>query len=164
MRHVASLGLLATALLFAGCGSSDEQTSTTVPSSPRSRTEPGPPPAAPPAQPAAARETADTAPPNAERGRVHYLTFCASCHGASGAGDGPLSETLDPKPARHNDGLYMNALSDEYLFSVIKLGGASVGKSPTMAPWGGALTDAQIRDVVALLRTLATTSPESSNE
>jgi mono/diheme cytochrome c family protein len=30
-----------------------------------------------------------------------------------------------------------------------------VGKSPLMAPWGGTLSDAQIRDVVAFVRTLS---------
>lgn len=49
----------------------------------------------------------------------------------------------------------MNALSNEYLFKVIDEGGAAVGKSPLMAPWGGSLTDAQIWDVVAFVRTLA---------
>ena len=49
----------------------------------------------------------------------------------------------------------MNALSDEHIFKVIKEGGASVGKSPLMAPWGGTLNDAQIHDVVAFVRTLA---------
>jgi mono/diheme cytochrome c family protein len=49
----------------------------------------------------------------------------------------------------------MNALSNEYLFRVIKEGGAAVGKSPLMMPWGGALSDAQIWDVVAHVRTLA---------
>ena len=49
----------------------------------------------------------------------------------------------------------MNELSDEHLFKVIKEGGASVGKSPLMAPWGGTLTDDQIRDVVAFVRSIA---------
>jgi mono/diheme cytochrome c family protein len=49
----------------------------------------------------------------------------------------------------------MNALSNEHLFKVIKEGGAAVGKSPLMAPWGGALSDDQIRDVVAYVRSLA---------
>jgi mono/diheme cytochrome c family protein len=49
----------------------------------------------------------------------------------------------------------MNMLTDEHLFKVIKEGGASVGKSPLMAPWGGTLTDDQIRDVVAFLRSIA---------
>jgi mono/diheme cytochrome c family protein len=62
---------------------------------------------------------------------------------------------LDPKPARHTDGSYMNALSDEHLFRVIKEGGAAVGKSPLMAPWGGTLSDAQVHDLVAFTRSLA---------
>jgi mono/diheme cytochrome c family protein len=49
----------------------------------------------------------------------------------------------------------MNALTDDYLVKVIKLGGMAVGKSPNMAPWGGALSDEQILDVVAYIRSLA---------
>ena len=74
--------------------------------------------------------------------------LCASCHGPRGAGDGPAGQNLEPRPARHDDGAYMNALSNQHLFRVIKEGGAALGKSPLMAPWGGALSDAQIWDVV----------------
>ena len=49
----------------------------------------------------------------------------------------------------------MNALSDETLFRVISEGGSAVGKSPLMAPWGGTLSDDDIRDVIAFIRTLA---------
>jgi mono/diheme cytochrome c family protein len=49
----------------------------------------------------------------------------------------------------------MNALSDDYLFEVIVKGGAAVGKSPLMAPWGGTLSDDGVRDVIAFIRTLA---------
>ena len=49
----------------------------------------------------------------------------------------------------------MNALSNEHLFKVVKYGGASVGKSALMAPWGGTLDDDQIRDVMAFVRSLA---------
>jgi high-affinity iron transporter len=89
------------------------------------------------------------------RGAPQYALYCATCHGPKGCGDGPLSATLDPKPAKHCDGNLMNPLEDEFLFKVIKLGGAANGKSPLMAPWGGALSDAQIWDVVAHVRTLA---------
>lgn len=84
-----------------------------------------------------------------------YALYCASCHGARGDGDGPVARGLDPRPARHSDGAYMNALSDEHLHRVIAEGGAAVGKSPLMAPWAGTLDDAQIRSVVAFLRSLA---------
>ncbi len=49
----------------------------------------------------------------------------------------------------------MNALDDAYLTKVIKEGGAAVGKSPLMAPWGGTLSDAQLADVIAFIRSLA---------
>ena len=89
------------------------------------------------------------------RGAEHYQLHCATCHGAEGGGDGPTSVALDPKPAAHNDGNYMNALTDEYLTEVIRDGGPSVGKSPLMAPWGGVLNDDQLKDVIAFIRSLA---------
>ena len=89
------------------------------------------------------------------RGAPLYATYCASCHGAGGEGDGPFAAALDPQPAKHTDDAYMATLSDEHLFSVIKLGGPAVGKSPLMAPCGGTLSDAQIRDVVAFVRSLS---------
>jgi mono/diheme cytochrome c family protein len=122
--------------------------------------EPAAPPAPPPAvttpeRPAAPEAAAQPAAPDASRGAVHYAQLCATCHGARGDADTPMAATLTPKPARHSDGVYMNALSDEHLFKVIKFGGPAVGKSPLMAAWGGALSDAQIRDVIAFVRTLA---------
>jgi cytochrome c oxidase cbb3-type subunit 3 len=48
----------------------------------------------------------------------------------------------------------MSKLSDEQLFKVIKEGGASIGKSPLMPPWGPSLKDDQIKDVIAYVRTL----------
>jgi mono/diheme cytochrome c family protein len=66
-----------------------------------------------------------------------------------------MADILDPRPARHSDGGHMNGLDDAYLFEVIKRGGPAVGKSPQMAGWAGPLDDAQIRDVIAFIRTLA---------
>jgi mono/diheme cytochrome c family protein len=114
---------------------------------------PAPSPPAPAA--AATAATASTGPGDAARGKALYAQYCASCHGATGNADGPLGQALNPRPARHSDGAYMRTLSDEHLFKVIQQGGAAVGKSPLMAPWGGTLSDAQIRDVVAFVRTLA---------
>ena len=46
-----------------------------------------------------------------ERGQKLFQQFCASCHGKSGRGDGPLAAALTPKPANlavragmHTDG------------------------------------------------------------
>jgi len=90
-----------------------------------------------------------------ERGGMLYARNCASCHGATGAGDGPVAKSLVPQPARHDDGAYMNVLSNEHLTKVITEGGASVGKSSMMAPWGGPMTGEEIRDMVEFVRTLA---------
>jgi hypothetical protein len=49
----------------------------------------------------------------------------------------------------------MNALSNEHLFKVVKLGGAAVGKAATMAPWGTSMSDEEIRGLVGFMRTLA---------
>ncbi len=87
-------------------------------------------------------------------GKKLYGQFCATCHGQSGKGDGPGAAALNPKPRDHTDKEYMSKLSDEDLLNVIKNGGASIGKSPLMPPWGASLKDDQIKDVIAYVRTL----------
>jgi cytochrome c553 len=86
---------------------------------------------------------------------MSYAVYCASCHGATGDADTPIADSLDPRPTPHSDGNAMNGLSDDYLFQIIKEGGAAVGKSPMMAPWGSLLSDDQIRGVVDHIRSLA---------
>jgi mono/diheme cytochrome c family protein len=137
----AAAAVAAALALLLACGSGESP----APSQPT----PASPAPSPPPQP-----VAESGPDPAE-GEVLYQTYCASCHGARGAGDGPAAAALDPKPARHDDGAYMNALGNDYLFKVIDAGGAAVGKSPLMAPWGGSLDERQIWHVIAFLRTLA---------
>jgi len=91
---------------------------------------------------------------DAEEGKKLYGQFCASCHGQSGKGDGPAAAALNPKPRDHTDKAYMSKLTDDDMLNVIKNGGASVGKSPLMPPWGASLKDEQIRDIIAYVRTL----------
>lgn len=91
---------------------------------------------------------------NAGRGKTVYATYCVSCHGNGGAGDGPAAVALNPKPRDLTDKAYMSTRQDDYLLKVIKDGGPAVGKSPLMAPFGGALKDNDIGDLVAFLRSL----------
>ena len=91
---------------------------------------------------------------DAEQGKKLYGQFCASCHGQSGKGDGAAAAALNPKPRDHTDKDYMSKMSDADMLKVIKNGGASIGKSPLMPPWGGSLKDDQIQDVIAYIRTL----------
>ncbi|MBW2312771.1 MAG: cytochrome c [Deltaproteobacteria bacterium] len=143
MRLAHGIIVLSLALVPLACGGGSDDAPAPAP-----KPAPTPSPAPTPEPPAASE-------PSAAAGAAHYATFCASCHGPKGDGDGPVSAGLNPKPARHSDAAYMSGLTDDYLFKVIKEGGAAVGKSPLMAPWGGMLSDAQVRDVVAFVRTLA---------
>jgi mono/diheme cytochrome c family protein len=145
---------LAGCLLLISCGGEESQPAATAPGAAPAATAPAPVPAQP--APSAPAVPAPAAKPDAATGATLYVANCATCHGARGAGDGPAAAALVPKPARHDDGSYMNALGNEHLFKVVKEGGPAVGKSPLMAPWGGMLSDAQIWDIVAFVRTLAT--------
>ncbi len=148
MRH--SLGALAAvALICAACGGDSSQ---------ESRSPAEAPPTAPAAPPAAA------SPPTVPTGNLRgdgaagarlYATYCASCHGPEGKGDGPVAASLQPRPANHTDRSYMGTLSDEQLYKVISQGGASVGKSPLMAPWAGVVNEDGIRDLIAFIRKLS---------
>jgi mono/diheme cytochrome c family protein len=146
-----STAAMAMGLLLA-CGSGEERPSAEPRSAPNEMpVATTPTPAAP--EPVEAVEPAG--PGDAARGESKYAALCASCHGPRGCGGGPLAASLDPTPAKHCDGNYMNGLSDAHLARVIEQGGPAVGKSPLMAPWGGILSDAQIRDVIAYMRSLA---------
>ena len=46
-------------------------------------------------------------------------------------------------------------MTDDYLFSAIKNGGAAVGKNAAMPAWKSQLNDQEIWDVVSFVRTLA---------
>ncbi|HEX2928836.1 MAG TPA: cytochrome c [Candidatus Binatia bacterium] len=92
---------------------------------------------------------------NAAQGKNVYETYCTSCHGEKGKGDGTAAASLPAKPADHTNGAVMNQLNDKFLYDIVSKGGGAVGKSTFMPSWGGALNDPQIRDVVAYIRTLA---------
>jgi mono/diheme cytochrome c family protein len=94
---------------------------------------------------------------DAAAGAQLYSTYCASCHGPDGKGDGPVAASLEPPPANHADHVYIGGLSDEHLYKVISQGGAAVGKSPLMAPWAGVVNDEGIRDLIAFIRKLSST-------
>jgi high-affinity iron transporter len=63
-----------------------------------------------------------TTPPHYERGKVLYAQLCASCHGASGAGDGPASAGLDPPPIDFTDTSRAEERSVFALYQVIDQG------------------------------------------
>lgn len=82
------------------------------------------------------------------RGAIVYRTYCVLCHGPNGDGKGRAAKNYTPRPAN----LIQSVVSDDYKKQIITKGGGAMGRSPYMPPWGGELTDEQIRDVVAYLR------------
>jgi len=93
---------------------------------------------------------------NLARGKAIYEMHCASCHGVTGSGEGVCASTLSVKPRALTDSNYMATLSDQHMFTVIKEGGAAVGKSSTMTAWMDVLkSDQAIHDVAAYVRSLS---------
>jgi cytochrome c oxidase cbb3-type subunit III len=86
--------------------------------------------------------------------RSNYLSKCATCHGAGGKGDGWTAWLFRLKMGDLTNFSNMQALSDDYIFLIIKQGGANLGK-PGMPSWGQELTDQEIRDLTAYIRSLA---------
>lgn len=89
---------------------------------------------------------------DAAKGKVSFENTCVACHGPQGKGDGPAAAALDPKPKNLSDAELLSTQTDDFIFKVISEGGASVGLSPMMAPWGGVLSEQDIWNVVAYIR------------
>ncbi len=92
---------------------------------------------------------------NPKAGQAKYLQLCAFCHGATGKGNGPAAQGFPVKPADHTNKAKMRKLKDGDLGKIIKGGGRSVGKSPLMPPFANQLSDADIQNLIAYIRTLA---------
>lgn len=70
--------------------------------------------------------------PAAAQAQALFQQTCAICHGGSGAGDGPASANLNPKPRNYTDKAWQASVTDDELKQIILQGGAAVGKSATM--------------------------------
>ena len=84
----------------------------------------------------------------APEGAKIFHTYCETCHGVEGHGNGPASQALDPKPK--NLAELQTVVADDYLFWRI-----TEGKPGTSMPaWQGIMTEEQIWQVVAFIQTL----------
>ena len=85
------------------------------------------------------------------RGTIVFLNYCTTCHGTNADGQGRAARLYTPKPAN----LRTSMMPDVYKEGIIRRGGQAMGRSEFMPPWGQELTDEQIRDVLAYLRSIA---------
>ena len=65
------------------------------------------------------------------RGTALYESYCWTCHGKTGKGDGPIAVTYKPRPRDLTDRAYLATRTDRDLYNVISRGGGAVERSPT---------------------------------
>ena len=83
-----------------------------------------------------------------------YDTYCAQCHGVNRNGKGINTVGLSVQPRDHSDKAGMSSLPLDEMKKAIRDGGASVNKSALMPPWNSVLTDQEIDDMAAYLRSV----------
>jgi mono/diheme cytochrome c family protein len=107
-----------------------------------------------PVKPAAAKPKPPAPSYELRLGRATFQHYCQTCHGETGAGDGFNAFNLDPHPRDLSDPKFQKAKTDADLADAIQRGGAGVGLSSLMPPWGKTLTREQVDQVVLYLRSL----------
>lgn len=94
---------------------------------------------------------------DAKKGRDFYLEKCVLCHGSEGAGWDWAKKVAQPPVPVPDLSKVSGERSDRYLFQIIKGGGEAVGKTRLMPPFGFELSDQDVWDIVAYVRTLGKT-------
>ena len=84
------------------------------------------------------------------RGGLVYANYCVTCHGINADGNGRAARLYNPKPAN----LRASDKNDAYFGLIIRKGGAALGRSEFMPTWEAELTNEQISDLVAYLRSI----------
>ena len=108
-------------MLLTACGKNNE------PPPPSS----GSPNAKPESGPSGSRGHASALSPQ-QKAHEMFATMCATCHGATGHGDGPAAASLTPKPRNYADAAWQASVTDDQIRQTILQGGQAMGKSPLM--------------------------------
>uniref|UniRef100_A0A832I681 Cytochrome c n=1 Tax=Eiseniibacteriota bacterium TaxID=2212470 RepID=A0A832I681_UNCEI len=137
-RLVAPTLVVLVLVFAAGCGGGATSESSQAPTGEAS---------APLADAAAPAKDSGGAAPTDVGARV-YAQRCVLCHGSGGAGDGPASAGLNPKPRNLRDASYMSTRTDEQLLEIIRNGKGA------MPAWGknNTLTEEEIQAVLRHIR------------
>jgi mono/diheme cytochrome c family protein len=97
---------------------------------------------------------------DADAGKVIYANTCAVCHGPTGSPDpdSPVVQGLGIVPANLADPLFNSREPTADWEMVVKHGGDAMGLAAQMPPHDAALSDEQVADVIAYVKSLADTS------
>jgi mono/diheme cytochrome c family protein len=165
MLSAAFVAALAVLLTAQGCAKKEPGTAgqTAVPSeaaAPAPSAAPVPAVAAAPA--AAAPAATTTAAADTAAGAKVFQTFCQTCHGPAGKGDGLAAAGLNPKPANFAAGAFKydangNGTKGDIddIKAVVHDGAAKHGGSPLMVPWPMLSAD-QLQAVAEYVKSLHT--------
>jgi mono/diheme cytochrome c family protein len=85
------------------------------------------------------------------KGQTLYTSQCASCHGATGLGDGKNAAPLNPKPSNLADASWKHGSSDGEIYTLIKDG----SKNTSMRAYASRLSAEDLWNVVNYVRTLS---------
>ena len=98
---------------------------------------------------------------DAAAGKTLFEINCLSCHGVSGDGKGPATRDMDRNPRsfitaefKFDTDADWERGTDADIINVIKLGAAAYGGSSLMPPWSQLLSEEDIANLVAYIRTL----------
>jgi mono/diheme cytochrome c family protein len=83
-------------------------------------------------------------------GASMYNRSCASCHGRTGAGDGPAAKQLNPPPSNLVDSEWKHGTTDAEIFAVVRSG---VPKT-AMKGFASKMTEHEIWDVINYVRSI----------
>lgn len=90
---------------------------------------------------------------NVDHGNELFQKYCQGCHGPDGRGG--RKDGFMPRPQNLTKKGYIDQLPDEYLVTVITKGGEGVNKSGYMPSFGSTLSEGDIGDLIAFIRSLA---------
>ena len=91
---------------------------------------------------------------DAKKGRELYTEKCVLCHGSQGQGWDWTKKVARPPVPVPDLATTAPQHSDKFLFDVVKGGGEAVGRTRFMPPFGFQLSDQEVWDVVAYMRSL----------
>src|SRR5213076_3596812 len=92
-------------------------------------------------------------PRGASRGERLFYGLCVTCHGTDGRGSWRAALFLI-RPGNLADCARLGRRSDQYLFDIIKHGGAPIGR-PGMPAFGSTIRDEEIEELARYIRGLA---------
>ena len=98
--------------------------------------------------------TVGASPDGGGSGQKIFQTRCFVCHGRDGRGSGPASQGLSQRPQDLTDQSWQRSVTDDQIKTVVRAGGAIMGKSGAMPP-NPDLTNDDLNSLLAYVRQLA---------